>query len=254
MKLPRASMIILLAAMALASCGRARHTTKLAYPGKPEATLAPIEAEIAAQGYKPVCKDGEYCHFLASPDVRVHFKVAKKNIVLLVDVLNAKDMPEGKVAELTAGGERVGHAIWEKASAAAVQRERDAEAQAKAEQARKAEEDARKAEAEKNKPASSGVSLNDVMSAVGQVQISTGNGAGAQQGGGGPVEMVCCINKAFYACPDAGALDKCSGETAACMAKCMSSSDMGCPDRCLKDHPPDPSRCSRAPSRDGECK
>ncbi|MEZ4313843.1 MAG: hypothetical protein R3F14_37965 [Polyangiaceae bacterium] len=210
MKLPRASMMILLAAMALASCGRARHTTKLAYPGNPEATLAPIEAEIAAQGYKPVCKGGEYCHFLASPDVRVHFKVAKKDIVLLVDVLNAKDMPQGKVAELTAGGERVGYAIWEKASAAAAQRERDAEAQAKAEEARKAEE-------EKNKPASSGVSLNDVMSAVGQVQISTGPGAGAPQGGGGPVEMVCCINKAFYACPDAGASTR-SGETAACMA------------------------------------
>lgn len=262
MKLSRTSiMMILAAAMALAACGRARQTTKLAYPGDTKATLAPLDAEITAQGYKATCKEGEYCHFMIGQDVRVHYKVAGRDVVLAVDVLNAKDMPPAKVAELTANGEKVGRAIWDKARAAAEQREKEAAEKAKAEEAREAQAAAaRKAEEEKNKPASSGFSMNDVMDVMSKIQVSTGPAGGAAAPGGGPAgggssgEASCCVNRAFYSCPNVAAVNKCGGETAACLSKCMSSSDMKCPDRCMAEHPPDPSSCNRDPSRDGQCK
>lgn len=258
------TMMILAAAVALAACNRSRQTTRLPYGGDNKATLAPLESEITAQGYKATCKEGEYCHFMIGQDVRVHYKVGGRDVVLAVDVLNAKEMPPAKVAELTANGEKVGRAIWEKARVAAEQRERDA----KAAEARRIEEEARvaraeaarEAEEEKNKPASSGVSFNDVMNVMNKVQVGVGPGGGAAPaggataGGGASGEASCCVNGAFYLCPDAAAVHKCGGETAACMSKCMSSSDMKCPDRCMAEHPPDPSSCKREPGRDGQCK
>lgn len=61
------------------------------------------------------------------------------------------------------------------------------------------------------------------------------------------------MNGAFYVCPDAASVNKCGGELAMCMTKCMSGNDMSCSDKCLKDHPPDPSGCKRESSRDGQC-
>jgi hypothetical protein len=266
MNLSRTRMLMVATAViALAACGRARQTTKLAYPGNTKSTIAPLEAEITAQGYKPTCEEEKYCHFMIGQDTKVHFKVGGRDVVLAVDVMNAKEMPPAKVAELTANGEKVGRAIWDKAKVAAEQREKNAAEMAKAEEARKAQaEAARKAEEEKNKPAGGGFSMNDVLDVMGKIRVSTGGsvsaggasspGGATPSGGGSSNEASCCVNGAFYLCPDAAAVNKCGGATAACMSKCMSSSDMKCPDKCMSDYPPDPSSCQRQSNRDGDCK
>lgn len=251
MRLSRTAALMFAAAMALVACGRARQTTKLAYPGNPRATLAPLEAEIAAQGYKPVCKEDEYCHFMVGEEVRVHFKVGGRDVALAVDVLNAKEMAEAKVAELTANGEKIGRGIWEKARVAAAEREKDAAERAKA-------DEAKQAEAAKQSPSSGGVTAAGVLDLLNKVQVSTGQGqpagGGGAAAGGASGEASCCVNGAFYSCPSVAAVNKCGGETAACMSKCMSSSDMSCPDKCLAEHPPDPSGCTRDASRDVSCR
>jgi hypothetical protein len=62
----------------------------------------------------------------------------------------------------------------------------------------------------------------------------------------------CCINGAHYDCPTAAAVYKCSGAFMQCQMGC-DMTDFGCTEACLQSHPLDPSDCSRAPARDGEC-
>lgn len=59
----------------------------------------------------------------------------------------------------------------------------------------------------------------------------------------------CCLNGAFYACPDASAVDRCAGAFTRCLMAC----DFTCTDTCMSESPPDPSSCRRDPARDGEC-
>lgn len=72
-------------------------------------------------------------------------------------------------------------------------------------------------------------------------------------GGGGGASGSCCVNGAAYQCPSADALDRCSGALARCMTGCAFSDDQGCPDRCVDQHPPDPSGCERDPGADATC-
>lgn len=72
-------------------------------------------------------------------------------------------------------------------------------------------------------------------------------------GGGGGGDLTCCVNGSFYECPSLDAVDRCSGALSRCMAGCMSSDDMACPDTCVAQHPADPSGCSRDVGRDGTC-
>lgn len=59
----------------------------------------------------------------------------------------------------------------------------------------------------------------------------------------------CCVNGAFYDCPSAAAVDRCSGAFMRCVAGCGGT----CFESCMSSNPPDPSACSRDPGRDGEC-
>ena len=72
--------------------------------------------------------------------------------------------------------------------------------------------------------------------------------------------LECCINGAFYACPDTATLEQCGGITfdlIACLDAC-SLDDWACEDACfmadLNSHvDPDPSACTRDESRDFSC-
>lgn len=77
------------------------------------------------------------------------------------------------------------------------------------------------------------------------------DGGGQSKSNGGSASS-CCINGAYYTCPDADAVYKCSGAFMACMANC-GMMDMECPTQCMESHPFDPSRCSRAPASDATC-
>ncbi len=76
-----------------------------------------------------------------------------------------------------------------------------------------------------------------------------GSSGGDSAGSGGDY---CCVNDAYYECPNAKEAYDCTGEFMACMLDC-DITDPSCIETCDRDHPIDPSGCDRAPSRDGEC-
>lgn len=67
----------------------------------------------------------------------------------------------------------------------------------------------------------------------------------------------CCVNRAYWSCPDLASVNRCVGEPMAlmsCMEQCGFDSE-GCEERCIEAHGPRPqgSGCSRELARDGEC-
>lgn len=62
----------------------------------------------------------------------------------------------------------------------------------------------------------------------------------------------CCVNGAYYDCPNADAVYECSGAFMSCMMSC-GLMDMDCPEQCMSSHPMDPSSCSRNGSQDNTC-
>lgn len=79
-------------------------------------------------------------------------------------------------------------------------------------------------------------------------------GAHAGTGASTGTEYHCCVNRAYYDCPDAGAVARCAPpELAGCLMNC-GMMDASCPEGCLDRYPPDPSDCSREAPRDSQCR
>ena len=72
-----------------------------------------------------------------------------------------------------------------------------------------------------------------------------GDGDDATTTGSGTSTFECCLNSVGYSCPDAAALDRCSGgDVNECMAGCQG--DPQCSQACLDGaEDPDPSGCDR---------
>jgi hypothetical protein len=89
----------------------------------------------------------------------------------------------------------------------------------------------------------------------GNEDLSGGGGGGDMAGGGGG-GGTCCLNGAFYGCPDKASFDKCAGfDIGACLAACAPG-DFSCFDKCnqmeaMSTH--DPSSCNRDATRDPQC-
>ncbi len=66
----------------------------------------------------------------------------------------------------------------------------------------------------------------------------------------------CCVNKAYYTCPDGAAAGRCLGNPGALMNCAMSCSGGDCQQQCIASHGPKPSGsgCQRDPGRDGDCR
>ncbi len=72
------------------------------------------------------------------------------------------------------------------------------------------------------------------------------------------VNASCCVNGAFYECPDANAVGVCLGQPMqlmSCADQCPMMGDGACEEECISNHGPHPeqSGCTRTPARDGEC-
>lgn len=260
MILPHVRHLLFIFVIGLAACTTVRQTTPLAYTGEDaRSTVASLEASIKKRGYKPICEEEAFCKFQVGSSVWIHYKTSAKKVVMAVDVVEGKEMAADKRKALADEAARIGEEIWREASVDAQQREKTEAEQARA-AAEKKKADEEREDAEKKKAEASGTSggggLTGVLNAASGVLngISKVQG-GASQGGGsqGGAQTTCCVNHAFYDCKTPAALNKCAGEFASCMTKCMMGSDMTCGDRCLKEHPPDPSDCDRTPARDGEC-
>ena len=258
--------LLLALSLSLAACATVRQSTPLAYAGDGRSTVDSLEVAIQKRGYKPICEEREFCKFQYNPEVWVHFKAGSDKVVMAIDVVNGKKMPADKRKALTDEASAIGEAIWREASEDAMQREKaaaereKAEAVARAAEERKEEErEAAEAKAAGN-GGSSGGGLGGFLGAaagvLGGIQVTTGPGQGNASGSGqSNASAHCCVNGAYYQCPSASAVNKCAGESAACLSRCMSSSsDMGCGERCMKEHPPDPSDCTRQTDKDSQCK
>lgn len=81
-----------------------------------------------------------------------------------------------------------------------------------------------------------------------------GRDNGAPANNGGQSEEYCCVNGAYYSCPNAMAVAQCAPpQLASCLISC-GMTDFQCPESCLSQYPPDPSACSRQAGRDGDCR
>jgi len=256
--------LLLALSLSLAACSTVRQTKPLAYAGDGRATVDSLEVAIQKRGYKPICKEREFCKFQHGQDVWVHFKASSNRVVMAVDVVNGKNIPADKRKALTDEASAIGEAIWAEASADAMQREKAAADKEKAEAAARAEaerkEEERKAAEKKaaSNEGSSGGGIGGLLSAVGGA-LGSGKGPGGAQGNASGAAQSsasahCCINRAYYQCPSVAAVNKCAGDSALCLGRCAMGGDMGCGERCMKENPPDPSDCERRPEKDGECK
>ncbi len=239
------------AALLALACSAARTTSTLAYAGDAEATIPALEAEIAAEGFKPICKEEAFCRFDLDETLRVHFKATSKGLVLIVDVLDGKELPPDELEERRAAGEKRAREIWKRAEKRALRDEENARVAAREKAARDAaEEEAEEKSGNKPNP----TALLDMLDSV-QARTSQG---GSTEAPGATAEASfsarCCINGAYYSCPDTASLNQCGGETASCLMGCQSSgSSSSCEDKCLKDHAPDPKSCTRDRAKDSEC-
>lgn len=251
---------ILTVTLLVVACNSARQTRPMAYPGDGQGTTSSIADAVRKRGFEPVVKDREWVKFKYNERVWIHFKARPKEVVIAVDVADGKKLPKAEVDALFDEGMRAGEDIWKEASAAAVAAEARAAEEARlAKEREKQEEAARAANEQAGK--SSGTTAMDVLGTIGSIagSISVNNGTGSAQGGApgqssGSSQSYCCINKQYFDCPTPNAVRKACGELSACMAGCMNQSSMGCPDKCLKDHPPDTSECTRDTGRDGQCR
>ena len=256
MRRPTLLSLLFASSLALAACSSVRQSKPLVYTGEDARTsVGPLKAAIAKRGYKPICEERAFCKFQYGTSVWIHYKTSAKKVVLAVDVADGKEMAPDKRKSLTDEATAVGEEIWREASAAAVQHEK-AEADQERDEAEKKKAEEERAAAEEKKAAansgSSGSTLGGVLGAAAGVLDGINKAQGGASGSASG-STSCCINGAFYDCKSPGALNKCAGEFSACVSKGMMGSDMSCSDRCLKDHPPDPSGCDRAPQRDNEC-
>lgn len=249
-------VFVVAASLWIAACTSARQSRPLSYAGDGLSTVGPIAAVIQKKGYEPVTREREWCKFKYKDRVWIHFKAKPRQVVLAVDVADAKNLPKAEVDALFDEGMRIGEEIWREASAEASVMEARAAKEKQEEDARRAEEKRRKEEADRQASAQgnqgSGSGALGVLSAIGSAAAAVGVGPGAAPAQGSSPQY-CCINHQYHDCPTPNAVRKACGELAACMTGCMSSQSMSCPEQCLKDHPPDTSECRRDPGRDNQC-
>lgn len=254
-------VLIVATALWLAACTGARQTKPFPYPGDGRSTVEPIAAAVRKRGFEPVAREREWCKFKYKDRIWIHFKARPDQVVIAVDVADAKNLPKAEVDALFAEGMKVGEEIWREASADATAKEAALAKEKQQEEARRAEEAKRKEEADRQAAAQgnqgSGNTALGVLSAIGSVAGALNGGAPGAGAGAPPAQgsgqQYCCVNSQYYDCPTPSALRKGCGELAACMTGCMNQSSMDCPDRCLKDHPPDTSECKRDTSHDAQC-
>ncbi|MFK7991744.1 MAG: hypothetical protein AB8I08_37350 [Sandaracinaceae bacterium] len=249
------------ALLALAGCGGVNRNFVLEERADAADMIEAIDRAATERGLAPRTREGRSVRLaIGQRGTRVTLSVRRQRIVLSVRV--NEELTPATIEEELAAGEAFGRQLMADANAVGdtIQGERAAEDARRAEEERlrqireeqeraanaeqaarlqafmQANQDRNRAFAERNRtpePASP-------SSAAGPSAATTSGGASGH----------CCINGAYYSCPSAAAVDRCSGAFARCAAGCGGFS---CIEGCMSSDPPDPSSCSRDPGRDGEC-
>ena len=138
-----ASLCLGLSALPACGAGSSREKVSLAYPGSDARDVSDhLSQAITDAGMSPNCKDRKFCKFKFNEQGTVHYKLLKRDPVLLLEI--AADVPEEERGKLEREMTKLAQEIWGKASDVALTREKE-DKQAKAErEAREAELDAEK--------------------------------------------------------------------------------------------------------------
>ncbi len=256
----RLRLLALAVSSSLACGGLARQ--ELVVEAPPDAvpiTLEALHRAAVERGFDAVhdpCRRVVF-HVDRARGTRLTFAAKRRGIVMIAGVRGADELPPNEAEARLVTTETLGRELLTRATELVLVLEEEARRtqaeRAEADRARAEERAARRADrAERRAELAAFVEANAERSQT-RTSVSappsaaTTTGSAAEPSSSSSAR--CCINGAFYECPDAASVDLCVGRFARCIGGC----GLSCMESCLQSDPPDPSGCSRIPSRDGEC-
>ncbi|MBW2465572.1 MAG: hypothetical protein JRH11_28260 [Deltaproteobacteria bacterium] len=251
--LTRLSLLLSFLLLALSACGGTSRSFVVLERENAGDIMEAIHQASLARGFDSRLREERQVTFYLDRELgtRVTFQVKRRGVVLVVRAAEGEDVPQAQTDGELLRAETVGREIMTEARVVFADLERERYAEVEAERVR--EEQAEQAEQEVEQRSPQQQADFDAFMANHnerrQGRLSEGESDTDDSGGGGGSGMSCCVNGAFYECPSAGAADQCVGRFTRCVSQCGGD----CFEQCLQTDPPDPSACSRAPGRDGEC-
>ena len=252
------NMALFALTLALGACGGIHRSYLVADRQDAEGLIDATDQVSRARGYETRTREGRVVKlvFDRGTGSRMAFSLRRNGVLLTVSVDEERVAPSDVEAELArveaAGRELLALARVEAAEVARVQALR-AEEEAAAERARAAQAQQESADREADGARlrafmDQNQARHDAFRARNDPPAASAAPTQAPgQGGGGSGH--CCVNGAFYDCPDPAAVDRCVGA----FTRCLSGCGMTCVEECMQSSPPDPSGCRRDSARDGEC-
>jgi hypothetical protein len=130
-----ASKLAVAAALSLTAvaCG-AREKVSLAYPGEDaRQSTHELSQAISDRGLAPICKTGKFCKFSYSGGGTVHFKLTKREPMLVLDT--PEEMEPDARAKMESEMRELAMSIWKDVSTVALAKEKEARKVAEAREA-----------------------------------------------------------------------------------------------------------------------
>ncbi|MCB9615581.1 MAG: hypothetical protein H6721_03425 [Sandaracinus sp.] len=250
----RRRLLSLALSFAFACGGLARQ--ELVVEAPPDAvplTLEAVHRAVLERGFEARYQPGQRVvfHVDRAQGTRLTFVAKRRGVVMVAGVRGADELPPGEAEARLVATEGLGRELAARAAEWVPILEEEARREeaerAEAERARSEARAARRAErAERRAELAAFVDANTQRTRSHGVSVE----ANTSEAHATPSSSArCCINGAFYECPDAASVDLCVGR----FTRCISGCGLSCMESCLQSDPPDPSGCSRTPARDGEC-
>ncbi|NOY93931.1 MAG: hypothetical protein GXP55_22335 [Deltaproteobacteria bacterium] len=253
---PRSSLFqvcLLAVAMVATGCGGVSRNYLIEERSDAGELIDAINQAAIARGFDTRVREGRLVKFYVDRDAGtvLYFQAKRRGIVLVVRTNGGEEVPLEVQEQEFARGEELGRTLLQEAHVLygqiQAQQQRELAAQQQREQAA-ADERARQAASQPAQPQQDNSMLQGFMQ-----RHQGSNRPSASSSPARPAQASasaqCCVNGAFYACPNAGAVDQCVGR----FTRCISGCGLECIEQCMSTDPPDPSACTRDASRDGEC-
>ncbi|MFK8003173.1 MAG: hypothetical protein AB8H86_26625 [Polyangiales bacterium] len=253
--------------LSLGACGAVNRQIILEEREDPGDMMAAIHAACVARGFDARLREERQVSFHLDRELgtRLFFQAKRRGVVLVVRAAGGEEVaPEQTESELqraeVLGREimREAHVVYarmqqeeaERERAEAIEDERRAQQRAQDREANQANQARLRdfMEGNRRRNEANRVGFDAEPEPTTQPAAVDHAGGGSSRSSGGSSAR-CCINGAYYECPNAAALDQCAGR----FARCVSACGMSCMEECLQSDPPDPSSCTRVTGRDGEC-
>ncbi|NUP08480.1 MAG: hypothetical protein HOW73_20720 [Polyangiaceae bacterium] len=118
--------VVSLVLVALPACGGgSRERVSLSYAGEDaRKTTDALSAAITSAGHSPECRDGKFCKFRYNEYGTVHYKLSKRDPLLLIEV-KADEMEDNERFKLEREMTKIAQDIWNEASDVALKQENE---------------------------------------------------------------------------------------------------------------------------------